>query len=168
MRNLISLAVALWWLSGMSSAHDVGKSMVVPMYLMQKEGAPKSVGHVEIRETSKGLLFTPVLSALREGEHGFHIHEKPSCEDRGMAAGPHFDPKKTKTHRGPDKNGHLGDLPRLIVQASGEIKPVVAPRLQTIESIKNHALMIHEGGDNYSDHPENGGGGGRMACGVIK
>jgi Cu-Zn family superoxide dismutase len=29
--------------------------------------------------------------------------------------------------------------------------------------------MIHSGGDNYSDVPEKlGGGGGRIACGVIK
>ena len=29
--------------------------------------------------------------------------------------------------------------------------------------------MIHVGGDNHSDHPKPlGGGGGRLACGVIK
>jgi superoxide dismutase, Cu-Zn family len=27
--------------------------------------------------------------------------------------------------------------------------------------------MIHEGGDNYTDNPENGGGAGRIACGVV-
>jgi Cu-Zn family superoxide dismutase len=27
-------------------------------------------------------------------------------------------------------------------------------------------LVIHEGGDNYSDSPENGDGQGRIACGV--
>ena len=33
----------------------------------------------------------------------------------------------------------------------------------------NHALMIHVGGDNFHDHPAAlGGGGARMACGVIK
>ena len=29
------------------------------------------------------------------------------------------------------------------------------------------ALMIHAGGDNYTDNPENGGGTGRIACGVV-
>jgi len=29
--------------------------------------------------------------------------------------------------------------------------------------------MVHVGGDNHSDHPEKlGGGGARMACGVVK
>jgi superoxide dismutase, Cu-Zn family len=30
-------------------------------------------------------------------------------------------------------------------------------------------VVIHEGGDNFSDQPKPlGGGGGRIACGVIK
>ena len=42
----------------------------------------------------------------------------------------------------------------------------------TIEGVKladfsGRSLMIHEGGDNYSDQPENGGGKSRIACGVI-
>ena len=28
--------------------------------------------------------------------------------------------------------------------------------------------MIHSGGDNYSDEPKLGGGGARVACGVIE
>jgi len=35
--------------------------------------------------------------------------------------------------------------------------------------LKGHALMIHQGGDNYADTPEKlGGGGARAACGVVK
>lgn len=170
MKNLtifLSLAIALSF-SCILSARSSVSALKVPIYLMQKDGAPKLIGGVEITETKKGLLFTPSLSNLSEGEHGFHIHEKPSCDNHGMAAGGHFDPEKTKTHLGPYKNGHLGDLPRLVVKAGGKIDPVVAPRLKSLESVRNHALMIHEGGDNYTDHPENGGGGGRMACGVVK
>ena len=38
-----------------------------------------------------------------------------------------------------------------------------------MNEIKGRALMIHAGGDNHSDHPAPlGGGGARMACGVIK
>jgi len=46
--------------------------------------------------------------------------------------------------------------------------PVLAPRLKKISEIKGHALMIHAGGDNHADMPKPlGGGGDRMACGVI-
>ena len=43
---------------------------------------------------------------------------------------------------------------------------MTAPRLKMAD-VRGRALMIHEGGDNYSDNPENGGGKGRVACGVV-
>ena len=33
--------------------------------------------------------------------------------------------------------------------------------------VRSRALVIHAGGDNFSDQPENGGGKGRIACGVV-
>ena len=37
-----------------------------------------------------------------------------------------------------------------------------------MEDVSGRALMIHEGGDNYADEPKPlGGGGARIACGVI-
>jgi Cu-Zn family superoxide dismutase len=42
------------------------------------------------------------------------------------------------------------------------------PRIK-VADIKGRSLMIHEGGDNYSDQPKPlGGGGGRVACGIIR
>jgi Cu-Zn family superoxide dismutase len=42
----------------------------------------------------------------------------------------------------------------------------VAPRLSTAD-LSGKALVIHAGGDTYSDTPPLGGGGARIACGVI-
>ena len=37
-----------------------------------------------------------------------------------------------------------------------------------LKDLPGRALVIHAGGDNYSDYPEPAGGGGeRIACGVI-
>ncbi len=71
---------------------------------------------------------------------------------------------------GPYGNGHLGDLPVLKVnERGGATESVIAPHLKSLNEVKNHALMIHVGGDNYSDNPKPlGGGGARFACGVIK
>jgi len=87
----------------------------------------------------------------------------------GMAAGGHYDPAGTAKHEGPYGQGHLGDLPALYVGTDGNATlPVLAPRLKMTD-LKGRALMIHAGGDNYSDVPAPlGGGGARMACGVIK
>lgn len=86
----------------------------------------------------------------------------------GLAAGGHYDPKNTGKHGTPWGDGHLGDLPVLFVDADGRAnQPVLAPRL-TLKRMRGHSLMMHAGGDNHHDHPMSlGGGGARMACGVV-
>jgi superoxide dismutase, Cu-Zn family len=86
--------------------------------------------------------------------------------EAGIAAGEHYDPEGHKSHKGPQGKGHKGDLPLLKGTASGIDQTVVAPRLK-LADIKGRSIVIHEGGDNYSDNLENGGGKGRVACGVI-
>lgn len=138
---------------------------------MQVTTTGENAGTIDIKETPYGLLLTPHLQGLKAELHGFHVHLNPTCGEDGMAAGGHLDPQDTGKHLGPyDDKGHLGDLPALYVAPDGTATlPVVAPRIKHLSDIKNHALMIHEGGDNYSDTPAKlGGGGARMICGVIK
>lgn len=141
----------------------------ITMNLISQSGPVKPVGTVTVSQTKYGLMILPNLSNLPPGLHGFHIHEKPDCANGGMAAGGHLDPKKTNKHLGPyNDNGHLGDLPILYVDKEGRATtPVVAPRVR-LTDIKNRALMIHAGGDNYSDDPPMGGGGSRLVCGIIQ
>ena len=88
----------------------------------------------------------------------------------GLAAGGHWDPAHTGTHRqhlGPGGGqGHKGDLPVLMVDPDGTATtPVAAPNL-AVADLTGHALVVHQGGDNYSDQPQPlGGGGARIACG---
>ena len=84
----------------------------------------------------------------------------------GMAAGGHYDPANTGKHLGPQGEGHM---PVLTVDASGKAtKAVTAPHL-TVADVKGRSIMIHSGGDNYSDQPAPlGGGGARIACGVAR
>ena len=130
----------------------------------------QNLGTVSAEDTAYGLLLTPTLSHVSPGAHGFHLHEVANCQNGAQAAGGHWDPQKTDKHLGPYNNlGHLGDLPALTVNADGTATlPVLAPRLKS-KDLKGHALIIHEGGDNYSDSPQKlGGGGARVACGEVK
>lgn len=150
---------------------------VVQMNLIAEQGIGKAIGSVTISDTPQGLKLVPALSDLTPGLHGFHVHERPDCGPgikegkpaAGLAAGGHFDPAATGKHEGPAGTGHLGDLPALSVGDYGKATaPVVAPRLK-LADVKGRTLMIHAGGDNFSDTPAPlGGGGGRVACGVIK
>ncbi|WP_332065572.1 superoxide dismutase [Cu-Zn] SodC [Bartonella sp. CB189] len=147
----------------------------VKIYELEKDNVKKSIGVIEIEENAHGLIFTPNLSNLPEGLHGFHVHMNPSCDTKdgvvGGAAGGHYDPKNTEKHLGPyNLNGHLGDLPALYVNEHGQATmSVLAPRIKKISEISNHSLIIHLGGDNHSDEPQPlGGGGARLACGIIE
>lgn len=150
----------------------------VPMTLVTPDGTGKMIGSVTIAESKTGLVFTPKLTDLPPGSRGFHVHETGSCganEKDGKkvaagAAGGHLDPHGTKHHEGPTGNGHMGDLPPLVVAANGSAgTAVTAPRLTKLSEVKGKALMIHAGGDNFSDQPKPlGGGGDRIACGVIQ
>ncbi len=153
------------------------EELVVTVHLVSDARVGEEVGTISITDTDHGALFTPQLSRLTPGLHGFHLHENPNCDcgtkDGKMtaahAAGSHFDPSKSGKHDGPYGAGHLGDLPPLYVAADGTCTlPVLAPRLK-VSDVKNRALMIHAGADNYSDQPTAlGGGGARIACGVAK
>lgn len=150
------------------STQLLANTIRIPMFNIQPK-KPYYIGYVIAKDTKHGLLLTPNLHPLPPGVHGFHIHSKANCSQHGKKAGSHLDPKHTNKHLGPYSNkGHLGDLPVLYVNKKGEAKrPVLAPRLNT-KLIRKHSLMIHVGGDNYSDKPTiNGGGGARLACGVI-
>ena len=149
----------------------------VPMNLVDENGVGKEIGKVTITESQYGVVLTPELTGLTPGMHGFHMHENPSCEPKekdgkkvpALAAGGHNDPAGAKRHGAPWGDGHQGDLPALSVDASGNAnQPALAPRVKKAD-LNGHSLMIHTGGDNYSDQPAPlGGGGARVACGVIK
>lgn len=151
-------------------------SVTVTMYRTTANGPGEDIGTIVFQDTARGLKIMPNLRGLTEGEHGFHVHEYPSCAAKekdgkmvpGLAAGGHYDPAKTGKHEGPDGKGHLGDLPVLYVNAGGTaIRWSVAPRLKTAD-LAGRSIVIHAGGDNYSDTPAPlGGGGARVACGVV-
>lgn len=126
-----------------------------------------SLGSVELVDTDYGLLIKPQLENLTAGLHGMHFHAHANCGHQGMDAGAHYDPDAFNSHKGPYHQGHAGDLPLLYVDANGIAStPVLAPRLKTAD-LTGLALIIHEKGDNYSDNPPLGGGGDRVACGLV-
>lgn len=179
MKMKTALAIALGSLFSFSATAAEPAKIVVNIQQLDVEKGNKDIGTVEITESKYGLVFTPNLKDLTEGLHGFHIHENPSCDAKekdgkltaGLAAGGHWNPHKAPHHGFPwSDDAHLGDLPALTVLHDGTAtNPVLAPRLKKLDEIKGRSLMIHAGGDNHSDHPAPlGGGGPRMACGVIR
>jgi len=172
-KSIIVLTLFSCFIFSVSLMADTG--ITVTMNMVDTTGVGASAGQIVVTESRYGLVFTPSLTGLPPGLHGFHVHENHSCapqEKEGkmvaaLAAGGHDDPMKMGHHGSPWGDGHLGDLPALFVDADGKAsQPVLAPRLK-LSDLTGKSLMIHSGGDTHSDQPAPlGGGGARIVCGV--
>lgn len=141
-------------------------------------GPGEPLGSLTIGDGPAGAAIKTALQGLSPGPHGFHVHETGSCAPTTAdsqpvpagGAGGHFDPQRTGRHAGPQGAGHPGDLPVLQVAADGTaIAQLTAPNIKDVTVLRGKAVVIHAGGDNYSDQPAPlGGGGARIACGVLE
>jgi Cu-Zn family superoxide dismutase len=173
--SLAALSVLALGLAAQSAA---AATAFANLYLATPTGRGAAVGSAIFDDTGSGARIRLNLHGLPPGQHGFHVHDKGSCDpntkDGQMvmagAAGGHYDPNLTGKHEGPAGMGHVGDLPYLTVAADGSDGEVLAaPRIHDVRALHGHALMIHAGGDNYADAPAPlGGGGARIACGLIE
>ena len=70
-------------------------------------------GEANFNETVDGLEVEVNVANVPPGKHGFHIHEKGDCTDKGNAAGGHYNPANV-THGLVSKDGfehaHTGDF----------------------------------------------------------
>ena len=172
--TLCALSAALFTgCASTSLSNEVVRAVTVNAVTAQ--GVGQEVGTVLLSDSPAGLVIRTNLKQLPAGERGFHIHENGSCAPAmkdgkmgaALAAGSHYNPNQAP-HHGTPVTGHLGDLPALKVNADGTARvTLLAPRLK-LADVQGRAIMVHAGGDNYSDNPlPLGGGGERIACGVI-
>ena len=176
MRSLVLSTLVTATLLGVVTPAVAAKPVKVKLDFITADGVGKPAGTVTIKETKDGVTLATDLKELPPGEHGFHVHEKASCDPAdkegkktaGQAAGGHLDPEATKAHKGPGGGGHKGDLPKLEATDKGASKQKLEVKGLKLADFTGHALMIHAGGDNYADAPKPlGGGGARIACGVV-
>ncbi len=177
MRMTATLMACLMAASPATALFAKDKLPMTTIYAIGDDGVGDPIGSISFKDSKAGLVLITKLSGLPAGQHGIHIHEKADCSPMtkdgkavaGLSAGGHFDPAKAGKHLGPQGDGHKGDLPFLTVSAKGTAhEKLLAPHL-TFADVEGHALIIHAGGDNYSDEPKPlGGGGARVACGVIE
>ncbi len=177
MKKIVALSVLLSGCSLISDLTNSSNHTVVQINRVDTQGVGSSIGTITFTDSAQGLAITPQLEGLSPGAHGFHIHENPDCSPKekegklvsALSAGAHYDPHSTGLHMGPHGGGHVGDLPKLEVAVDGTASTEMYVAGLQVSDITNRSVMIHQGGDNYADAPAPlGGGGPRIACGVVK
>ena len=118
----------------------VAQGLTIDINRISEAGVGDKIGTVQISEAKDGVTFKIAVNGVPQGAK--------------------------KSHKGPNGAGHKGDLPLLNATNKGIDQTVAVARLK-LADVQGRALVIHEGGDNYTDNPENGGGKGRIACGVV-
>ena len=172
MRTILTAAV-LTLLVGVGSADAQHKTATA--ILINPNG--EQIGNAELVETpNHGVLIRIRVEGLDPGPHGFHIHETGECEGPEFSsAGGHYAPWGNAHGVLHPDGKHAGDLLNLHVPASGF---VITERLAEDVTLRTDgqaslldgdgsALVIHANPDDYESQPS-GGGGPKVACGVIR
>jgi Cu-Zn family superoxide dismutase len=140
--------------------------------LKDKDG--KDVGRATLIETADGTRIVVTGYRLPPGTHGLHVHAVGKCDPPDfMTAGDHFNPTNKKHGTQNPEGPHAGDLPNMVVAASGEggvdvtTKAVtLGPGPTSLLGQGGTSLVIHAAPDDNRTDPA-GNTGARIACGVI-
>ena len=131
-------------------------------------------GTLQVVPIAGGVRITGEIGGLpRNGNHGFHIHEKGDCSAAdASSAGGHFNPANAPHGRVRQGQHHGGDSDNLSADAKGVARVDrqfvgVVMGGGAANDIIGKAVVVHADPDDYTSQPS-GNAGARIACGVIK
>jgi Cu-Zn family superoxide dismutase len=137
-----------------------------------KSGSTVS-GTVTFTEKDGIVTMKAALAGLSEGNHAIHIHAIGDCSaPDGKSAGGHWNPTNENHGKWMEAPFHIGDIGNLVVGADGTGTIDRTTKLWTIggkdatKNVVGHAIIIHEGPDDFSSQPS-GAAGPRVGCGEI-
>ncbi|WP_310498887.1 superoxide dismutase family protein [Sandarakinorhabdus sp.] len=133
------------------------------------------LGTVQVMQEKDGTRVIAEIKGLPPGEYALHLHSVGACTGPDFtSAGPHFNPDARQHGRDNPMGAHAGDLPNLIVSASGiAMLDALQPGLKLAEGTAplldadGAAVVLHARPDDYRSDPA-GNAGARIACGVLR
>lgn len=170
MRRL--LPVMLFALAGCVTAEPPEQSAIASFPVMSSAGA--ALGIVEFVPAGNGYRLSGRLRGLpAAGVMGMHLHMQGACDAPSFTtAGGHLNPLMHQHGTLNPQGPHLGDLPNVASNESGEVAIGAAlpgDRIaldRALFDTDGTALVIHASADDYRTDPS-GNSGGRIACGIL-
>jgi Cu-Zn family superoxide dismutase len=160
-------------------ASSSGAAIVRAHADIKGEGISGTADFVETQQgNGKIVNVTVMVSGLKPGNHGVHLHAVGKCEAPFTSAGGHFDPGPAG-NPDPDANHpfHMGDVPQLTAGANGKATAKFATTRVTLSDgplslfdADGSAVIVHGNPDQGITGESKSGvsGGPRIACGVIE
>lgn len=129
------------------------------------------VGRATARERNGAIQVMVEASQQTPGQHGVHVHTTGRCDGPDFTtAGGHWNPTAMQHGTQNPAGPHAGDLPNMIVDASGRGRLTMTLPSGTMAGLMDadgSAFIIHAGPDDLKSDPA-GNSGGRVACGVFE
>ncbi|TMM31997.1 superoxide dismutase family protein [Polaribacter aestuariivivens] len=167
LKKISLLVFAITTLSSCDSDTKIAKATIEA-----KSGSNVS-GTVTFTEVNGTVTMKAELSGLSEGNHAIHIHAIGDCSaPDGTSAGGHWNPTDKNHGKWMQEPFHIGDIGNLVVGADGKGTIERETDLWSVggedanKNVVGHAIIIHEGPDDFSSQPS-GAAGPRIGCGEI-
>lgn len=153
-----------------------GKKLNAICVLHQNNNGVSGVIKFSQKAGNKKVKVSYEIKGLKDGEHGFHVHECGDLTSGCASACAHFNPYN-KNHGGrKSKERHVGDLGNITSKnklAKGSFYDnIISLNYKSKCCIIGRAIVVHEdrddlgkGGDEES--LKTGNAGSRLACGII-
>ena len=138
---------------------------------MMRTATGVDAGRATATEVAGGLRFTLDARGLPPGTHGAHVHTVGRCDPPGFeSAGGHWNPTQMKHGTMNPQGPHRGDLPNLVVDATGRGTvggTIAGATMASLMDADGAAMMVHADADDNVTDPS-GNSGARIACGVFQ
>jgi Cu-Zn family superoxide dismutase len=138
-----------------------------------RDASGRTVATASLRDNAGAIHVHVEAAGLAAGTYGAHIHAVGLCEAPAFTtAGAHWNPAGRQHGTSNPQGPHKGDLPNLVVDASGRgsIEYVVEGAslggATALLDADGAAVVVHAQPDDYRTDPS-GNSGARIACGVV-
>ena len=131
-------------------------------------------GKIIFKKRKNGVRIEYDIKGLKNGKHGFHVHENGDFKGDCLKAGPHFNPEGHNHSGRKSKKRHVGDLGNLFTK-NGKTKGSFIDKKISLSGKNNiigRSIIVHDlnddlgkGGDEES--LKTGNAGARLNCSKI-